>query len=144
MNTILNHPETFKKIRCRARFCENRSNEEFHHLEYNAMWSAKVNQCFGEASPPSLGSKNKQSTKPAWKLVAQLSCWFLAACSSEPSVGFQRTILCYIPADRTLHNHRCENLKYYIRQTVQKLKWERIYRRHGDFISLFFRWNAGE
>jgi hypothetical protein len=25
-------------------------------------------------------------------------------------VEFQLTTLCYIPEDRTLHNHRCENL----------------------------------
>jgi hypothetical protein len=32
-------------------------------------------------------------------------------CSSETSVGFQRTIRRYIPEDRTLHNYGCENLK---------------------------------
>jgi hypothetical protein len=31
--------------------------------------------------------------------------------SSETSIVFQRTIRRYIPEDRTLHNHRCENLK---------------------------------
>jgi hypothetical protein len=36
-----------------------------------------------------------------------------ATCSSETSVDFQRTTRCYIPEDRTLHNHRCENLKSY-------------------------------
>jgi hypothetical protein len=34
--------------------------------------------------------------------------------SSETSVYFQRTTWCYIPEDRTLHNHSCENLKSYI------------------------------
>jgi hypothetical protein len=33
--------------------------------------------------------------------------------SSEASVGFQRTTRRYIPEDKTLHNHRCENLKSY-------------------------------
>jgi hypothetical protein len=37
-----------------------------------------------------------------------------ARCSSEASVYFQRTICRYIPEDRTLHNHRCENLKSYV------------------------------
>jgi hypothetical protein len=37
-----------------------------------------------------------------------------AMCSSETSVDFQRAIRRYIPKDRTLHNHRCENLKSYI------------------------------
>jgi hypothetical protein len=36
-----------------------------------------------------------------------------AVCSSETSVDFQRTTRRYIPQDRTLHNHRCENLKSY-------------------------------
>jgi hypothetical protein len=34
-----------------------------------------------------------------------------ATCSSETSVDSQRTTWRYIPEDRTLHNHRCENLK---------------------------------
>jgi hypothetical protein len=37
-----------------------------------------------------------------------------ATCSPETSVDFQRTTRRYIPEDRTLHNHRCENLKSYI------------------------------
>jgi hypothetical protein len=36
-----------------------------------------------------------------------------ATCSSETSAGFQRTRR-YTPEDRTLYNHRCENLKSYI------------------------------
>jgi hypothetical protein len=34
-----------------------------------------------------------------------------AICSSETSVGFQRTARRYIPEDGALHDHRCENLK---------------------------------
>jgi hypothetical protein len=34
-----------------------------------------------------------------------------SACPSETSVEFQRTTRRYIPEDRTLHNHRCENHK---------------------------------
>jgi hypothetical protein len=34
--------------------------------------------------------------------------------SSETSVDFQRTTRRYITEDRTLHNHRFENLKSYI------------------------------
>jgi hypothetical protein len=39
-----------------------------------------------------------------------------ATCSSETSVDFQRTTwhYSYIPEDRNLHNHRCEDLKSYI------------------------------
>jgi hypothetical protein len=35
-----------------------------------------------------------------------------AICSSETSVETQRTIRRDIPEDDTLHNHRCENLKF--------------------------------
>jgi hypothetical protein len=34
--------------------------------------------------------------------------------SSEMSVDFVRTTRRYITEDRVLHNHRCENLKFYI------------------------------
>jgi hypothetical protein len=34
-----------------------------------------------------------------------------ATCSSEKSIWLQRTTWHYIPQDRSLHNHRCENLK---------------------------------
>jgi hypothetical protein len=34
-------------------------------------------------------------------------------CSPGTSVGFQRPTRHYIPVDRTLHHHRCENLKSY-------------------------------
>jgi hypothetical protein len=37
-----------------------------------------------------------------------------AELSSEKSVDFQRTTRRYVPEDRTLHNHRRENLKSYI------------------------------
>jgi hypothetical protein len=33
-----------------------------------------------------------------------------ATCSFETSIDFQQTTRRYIPADRTLHNYRCENL----------------------------------
>jgi hypothetical protein len=32
---------------------------------------------------------------------------------SETSVDFQRTTWRYIPEERTIHNHRCENLNSY-------------------------------
>jgi hypothetical protein len=36
-----------------------------------------------------------------------------AISSFETSVDFQKTTRCYIPEDRTLHNHRCENFLFY-------------------------------
>jgi hypothetical protein len=60
--------------------------------------------------PPSSESNN------SWVFSAYLSTLKMnAICSSETSVGTQRTTRRYIPEDGTLHNHRCENLKsYYI------------------------------
>jgi hypothetical protein len=43
----------------------------------------------------------------AWLVLGPWSC----TCSSESSVAFQRTTRRYIARDRTLHEHRCENLK---------------------------------
>jgi hypothetical protein len=36
-----------------------------------------------------------------------------ATCSSESPIDFQRPTRRYIPKDISLHNHRCENLKFY-------------------------------
>jgi hypothetical protein len=76
-----------------------------------------VNRRFGGTSPPSSGSNNKPSLPPAFTLV---SCWAYsstlnmeAICSSETSVDVQWTTRRYIPEDGTLHNHRCENPKFY-------------------------------
>jgi hypothetical protein len=43
--------------------------------------------------------------------LAYCSTLNVETCSSEKLVAFQRTTRCYIPQDRSLHNHRCENLK---------------------------------
>jgi hypothetical protein len=56
-----------------------------------------------------------EKSTPACSLV----CWtnfalkMEAIRSSETSGATQRTALRHIPEDDTLHNHRCENLKYY-------------------------------
>jgi hypothetical protein len=43
-------------------------------------------------------------------------------CSSETSVNFQRITLHYILEDKILHDHRCENIKSYIKTyTLVKL-----------------------
>jgi hypothetical protein len=61
---------------------------------------------------------------PAFTLVSCLAypsnLKMEATCSSQTSVDFQRTTRRYIPEDRTLHNHRCENLKYYSLWTPQR------------------------
>jgi hypothetical protein len=54
---------------------------------------------------------------PAFTLVScsaySLTLEMEATYSSETSVDFQRNTQPYIPEDRTLHDHRCENLNSY-------------------------------
>jgi hypothetical protein len=54
-----------------------------------------------------------------------------ATCSSKTSVAFQRTTWRYIPEDRTLRNHCCENLKSY----VNILVWSFVL--HGKRLSFW-------
>jgi hypothetical protein len=46
-----------------------------------------------------------------------------AICSSETSVDTRRTTRNYIQEDSTLHNHRCENLKSYMK-LEQFVEWK--------------------
>jgi hypothetical protein len=80
--------------------------EELYLLEYNAVYSVESHLFRRNMSRLSSRSKNRPSKKPAWSSM-------LTTCSSETSVDFQRTTRRYIPEDRTLHNHRCENIRSY-------------------------------
>jgi hypothetical protein len=52
---------------------------------------------------------------------------FIETESSETSVNFQRTAPRYIPEDRTLHNHSCDNLKSYnINFNVTNIKLKQL------------------
>jgi hypothetical protein len=63
------------------------------------------------------GLKNmKINLIDAWFVLAScLACSstlkMKAICSSETSVDFHRATRCYIPQDKLLHSHRCDNLK---------------------------------
>jgi hypothetical protein len=56
--------------------------------------------------------------------------------SSETSVDLKRTAWPYIPEDRTLHNHRRENLKSYIESETFVWRWN--FERYATFISISF------
>jgi hypothetical protein len=78
----------------------------------------KVNRRFGGTSS---GPMNKPRKKPAWnKILMLVSCLAYtsslkieATHSSKTSVDFWRNKWSYISEDRTLYNHRYENLKSY-------------------------------
>jgi hypothetical protein len=67
---------------------------------------------------------------PAFTLVSCFAYYSTlkmdATCSSETSVDFQQTTRCYIPEDRTLHNHCCENLKSYSTLSVCWISGEAV------------------
>jgi hypothetical protein len=46
--------------------------------------------------------------------LKQVSSRGLLTCSFKTIVEIQRNTRCYIPEDRILHNHRCENLKSHV------------------------------
>jgi hypothetical protein len=54
-------------------------------------------------------------------LAYSLTLKMEATCSSKMSVDFEWTTQRYIPEDRTLHNHCCENLKSYNYNSVTKV-----------------------
>jgi hypothetical protein len=85
----------------RKRSWTNWGTGELYILVYNAVWSVENQPTFRrDMSLLFSGSRNKPSKKPAWKEAA--------------SRAKQRATWRYIPEARTLHNHRCENLKSYI------------------------------
>jgi hypothetical protein len=81
-----------------------------------------------------IGKNNSVGFDIQWCLLrvesqrALLSRWFLARlirilnkeaiCSSETSFDFQRSTRRYIPEDCTVHNHRCENIRFYNKDMV--------------------------
>jgi hypothetical protein len=71
------------------------------HLQGRRISGAR-NQRESSWQPEALGLAYSSTLK----MEATFSC--------EKSVDFQRTTRHYIPEDRTLHNHRCKNLKSYI------------------------------
>jgi hypothetical protein len=70
--------------------------------QINLMWGQK--NSVEEQAQQEAGSKQNISTLK-----------MEATCSRETSVDFRLTTRHYIPEHRTLHNHRCENLKSFAR-----------------------------
>jgi hypothetical protein len=73
----------------------------------------KVNLLFGGACPFIF----RLCLPPAFTLVScsvpSLTSKMEATCSPRTLVDFQQTTQRYVPEDRTLHNHQCENTKSY-------------------------------
>jgi hypothetical protein len=81
-------------------------NEENYLLRYNAVYSVESKPTFRRNVSPLAFTLVYCSAYPTMKE---------AICSSETSVHFERTTRRYIPEDSTLHNHRREDLKSYIK-----------------------------
>jgi hypothetical protein len=73
----------------------------------------KINQSFGGACRLHLRGLLATCFMLVSCLAYSSTLKMEARCFSETSVDFQRTTRRYIPEDRTLHNHRCENLRAY-------------------------------
>jgi hypothetical protein len=83
-------------------------------------WSQlKISQGFGDISPPSSGSNNKQGKIPSWKLVAfpindpgfhggERSDWVLLDCDAVKLVFSSKTARCHNPEKYNLEgNNSC-------------------------------------
>jgi hypothetical protein len=92
------HPKGYA-IRAYTKRC---LKQDFNLLWYNSLYFVEIHAelatCFMFISRFVLSSNLKVE----------------AICSSEASVDFQRTTRRSIPEDRTLHDHRCHNLKSYV------------------------------
>jgi hypothetical protein len=107
----------------------------------------KVNQCFWGTYCLHLQLKNEPSKKSGWKFCLSpaftlVSCLAYsstlkmeAVCFSKTVVDFQRTTWHYIPEDSNLHNHLCENLKFYKSLSVWK---QSIYFLHSNWDNLHY------
>jgi hypothetical protein len=88
--------------------------------------SLKVNRRFGGTCRLNLQGwrTGKQETRVK-QIASRDQLEMEETCYSETSVDIQRTTRRYIPEDRTLHNHRCENLNSYMyyNASFQGLKW---------------------
>jgi hypothetical protein len=72
-------------------------------LDVTPYSPVKVNISFGKHTASIFTVERVNSARKSMEMEAKLSF--------ETTVDFQRTTQRYIPEDRTLHNHRCDNLK---------------------------------
>jgi hypothetical protein len=77
----------------------------------------RCNRRFGGTYRLHLRGRRKFQQEPASEQVT-VSRKMEAICSSETSVASQQTTRRHIPEDDTLHNHRCETLKSYIKTNL--------------------------
>jgi hypothetical protein len=97
--------------------------EEFYLLGYNAVTPCETQPTFWRVTcrlhlQSRSISQARNQRESRWQAeLCLISCLAYASnlkieatCSSETSVDFERTTRRYIPEDKTLHNHRCENL----------------------------------
>jgi hypothetical protein len=77
-----------------------------HRREVTTCNPIKASRCCEGTYQLYLGYNSTPSKKPSINRDKE------ATCPSETCADFYRTTRCHVPADRTLHSHRCENLKF--------------------------------
>jgi hypothetical protein len=97
-----------------TRFTQQDFTESIIFWDITPWTPLKVNRRFGGTYRLHLQSR-KISRARNQRSVYFPTLKMEAICLSETSVDFQRTARRYIPEVCTLHNHRCDNLKPYIR-----------------------------
>jgi hypothetical protein len=111
----------------------------------------KVNWRFGGTYRLHFQSRKISQAKTRMKAGGNQSCFSAysltlkmeAICYSETSVDSRQTARRFMPEDGTLHNHRCENLRSYIRNLCSSFK-ERDHILEWDqlFLNLFMLWRV--
>jgi hypothetical protein len=88
--------------------------EVFYLLGYNAVKSVEKSTDVSEEHVASIFMVERISQARNQRESSSLTLNMEATCSSETSVDFQTDYTAlYIPEDKILHNHPCENLKSY-------------------------------
>jgi hypothetical protein len=82
--------------------------------------SSKANRRFRRTCRPNFQGRKRCGARRQDE--AGSNCHLLAKWFSETSVDLQRTLRRYIPEDKILHAHRCQNLKSYVTNFIGKLE----------------------
>jgi hypothetical protein len=122
-NSVINLIGNFiSKTNFFALLVEERTRKQIKAIKSPIFWyitlgsALEFNQHFRECFAPHL--KGQASFMLVSSLAYSSILKMEASCPSKTSLDFQQTIWRYVPEDRTLHNHQCENLKFCTNNTI--------------------------